>query len=378
MLAWARRRSGLSTEQLADKNKPIKPARLSAWEDVHGGDRPTFKQATRLAEVLDVPFGYLFLTDPPDEDLPLLDLRTKQDPAFLHPSPNFLEVAYDALRKQEWYRGYLLEQDASEIPFIGRFDESEDVNVVAEDIRQTLGIDDDLRSGAKDNDDYFRRLVRGCESVGIVVLRNSVVGNDTHRPLNPDEFQGFAEADTLAPVVFVNQKDYLAAQIFTLMHEIAHLWIGVSGVSDADYLNPSATADAVHQKKADQIAAEVLVPAQEFSARWDQELDKSIPLDRLRRHYKVSVFVLLRRAYDLEKITRDEFIAEYDSQWAQIKPKRGGGGGEYLAMIKARNSNAVTTAVLHSVLSGSLAPIEGAILLNVRPAKLYTLYNMAG
>ena len=325
--------------------------------------------------MLHVPFGYLFLTDPPDEDLPLHDLRTTQDPAFLHPSPNFLEVAYDALRKQEWYRGYLLEQDASEIPFIGRFDESEDVNVVAEDIRQTLGIGDDLRSDATDNDDYFRRLVRRCDGVGIVVLRNSVVGNDTHRSLNPDEFQGFAKADTLAPVVFVNQNDYLAAQIFTLMHEIAHLWIGVSGVSNTDYLNRPGTADAVHEEKADQIAAEVLVPAQEFSARWDQELDKSIRLNRVRQHYKVSVFVLLRRAYDLEKITRDEFIAEYNRRRKQIKPKSGGGGGAYLATIAARNSNAVTTAVLHSVLSGSLAPIEGAILLNVRPA---TLYNMAG
>ena len=205
MLAWARLRSGLSTEQLAGKMK-IKPARLSAWEDVHREDRPTFKQARRLAKVLHVPFGYLFLTDPPDEDLPLRDLRTRQDSASLSPSPNFLEVAYDALRKQEWYRGYLLEQDASEIPFIGRFDESEDVNVVAEDIRQTLGIDDDLRSGAKGNDDYFRRLVRGCESVGIVVLRNSVVGNDTHRSLNPDEFQGFAEADTLAQLYSRTRK----------------------------------------------------------------------------------------------------------------------------------------------------------------------------
>ena len=378
MLAWARLRSELSTEQLAHKIKPIKPARLSAWEDVHGEDRPTFKQATHLAKVLHVPFGYLFLTDPPDEDLPLLDLRTRQDPAFLHPSPNFLEVAYDALRKQEWYRGYLLEQDASEIPFIGRFDESEDVNVVAEDIRQTLGIDDDLRSDARDNDEYFRLLVRRCESVGIVVLRNSVVGNNTHRSLNPDEFQGFAEADTLAPVVFVNQNDYLAAQIFTLMHEIAHLWIGVSGVSVADYLNRPEAADAVHQKKADQIAAEVLVPAQEFSAQWDQGPDNSIRPDRLRQHYKVSVFVLLRRAYDLEKITRDEFLAEYDHRRAQIKRKSGRGGGGHRTII-ARNSVAVTTAVLHSVLSGSLAPIEGAILLNVRPATLYNIaYNMAG
>lgn len=149
-----------------------------------------------------------------------------------------------------------------------------------------------------------------------------------------------------------------------------------------DYLNRPETADAVHQEKADQIAAEVLVPAQEFSARWDQqsarsdqELDKSIRLDRLRQHYKVSVFVLLRRAYDLEKFTRDEFLAEYNRRRKQIKRKSGGGGGAYRATIAARNSNAVTTAVLHSVLSGSLAPIEGAILLNVRPA---TLYNMAG
>ena len=372
MLSWARRRSGLSTTELAEKVKPFSPQRLAAWESVDSRDLPTFKQAQRLANALHVPFGYLFLSEAPAEDLPLPDLRTKQHSDDLDPSPDFLEVVYDALRKQEWYREYLEDQEAAPLPFVGRFDLSTPVGVVADDIRRTLEIDDALRHEAGDNDGYFRLLVRECERVGVVVVRSSIVGNNTHRPLDADEFQGFAKADDIAPLVFVNQNDYLSAQVFTLMHEVAHLWLGLSGVSDPDYLEPPESDDAIHQQRADQIAAEVLVPAADFELRWEREHDPGIRLERLGRHYKVSVFVLLRRAYELGKLSLSAFLSAYEEQRKQIKPKKGGGGGGYSSLF-SRNSRTVTTAVLHAVGAGMLRPTDGALLLNVRPP---TLHNM--
>ena len=372
MLSWARDRVGLSIAALAQKMKPIRPERIAAWEHGDEEDRPTFKQAQRLAYVLRVPFGYLFLAEAPPEDLPLPDLRTKRDAATLNPSPDFLDVVYDSLRKQEWYHEYLEEQDAAQVPFVGKHNAETPVNLIADDIRHTLGIDDDLRREAKDNDEYFRLLVRQCERAGILVLRSGIVGNNTTRPLDADEFQGFAIADDLAPVVFVNQNDYLSAQIFTLLHEVAHLWIGVSGVSDPDYLERPASNEAIHQRFADQIAAEALVPSTEFSTRWDQGHDDATRVGRLRRHYKVSVFVLLRRAYDLGKMSRSKFLSEYDEQRLRIKPKPKGGGGGY-NLFFSRNSYTVTAAVLHSLVAGTLPPTEGATLLNVRPM---TLYNM--
>lgn len=374
MLSWARQRSGLDVGTLA-KKVPVHSDRLAAWERGDEEDRPTFRQAQRLADQLHIPFGYLFLDSPPSEEMPLPDLRTRHGLLHLQPSPDFLEVLYDALRKQEWYRDYLREQDAVPLPFIGKYSVQTASGVIANDIKRTLSINDDLRRGADDNDHYFRLLVQKCEDARIAVLRNSVVGNNTHRPLSSEEFQGFAMADPIAPLVFVNQKDYLSAQIFTLLHEIAHLWLGDTGVSDPEYLNAPDTVDNVNQRLADQVAADVLVPVDDFSLRWDSEYGSDIGsrLDRLRRYFKVSAFVLLRRAYELQKVTFQEYREEYDAQRAQIKPKSATGGGGGYSTILSRNSKMVSAAVLRSVRDGSLALGEGATLLNVRSATLYDL-----
>jgi len=372
VVRWARQRARLSTAEVAKRINVSQPDRLHAWEQEGTEDRPTFRQARHLADVLHVPFGYLFLSEPPTEELPLPDLRTKYGAAAMEPSPDFLEVIYDALRKQEWYHDYLLDQDADPVPFVGRYTETTPVNTVAEDIRRTLRLDQSLRRQARNNDDYFRLLVRRAEEARVLVLRNSVVGNNTHRPLDPEEFQGFAKSDSLAPLVFVNQNDYLSAQIFTLLHELAHIWIGASGISDPDYLERPVSESAVYQRRADQIAAEALVPAKDFGLRWDSYSHDEDRLSQLRSHYRVSVFVLLRRAYDLGKLSLAEYLSNYDELRQQIKPKPPGGGGGYNSLF-SRNSYAVTTAVLHSVIEGKLPPTEGATLLNVRPP---TLYNM--
>lgn len=369
LVKWARGRERLTLERAAQLIN-VKPDRWDSWEN--GPAHPTFRQAQDIAQKLHIPFGYLFLSEPPTEELPLPDLRIKYGTAATKPSPEFLEVVYDALRKQEWYHDYLLDQDADPVPFVGRYTETTPVDTVAEDIRRTLRLDQSLRRQARDSDDYFRLLVGRAEEARILVLRTGIVGNNTHRSLDPEEFQGFANSDNLAPLVFVNQNDYLSAQIFTLFHELAHIWIGVSGVSDPDYLERPVTQSAVHQHRADQIAAEALVPAKDFGLRWDSYSDDEDRLAQLRRHYRVSVFVLLRRAYDLGKVSLAEYLSTYDELRQQIKTKKSGGGGGYSSLF-SRNSYAVTTAVLHSVIEGKLPPTEGATLLNVRPP---TLYNM--
>lgn len=370
MVRWARQRARLSAAEVARRINLARPDRLDAWEREGAEDRPTFRQAQHLAEVLHVPFGYFFLSDPPSEELPLPDLRTKRGAAATTPSPDFLAVVYDALRKQEWYHDYLLDQDADPVPFVGRYTVATAVNAVAEDIRRTLRLDQSLLRQARDKDDYFRLLAGRAEGARVLVVRTGIVGNNTRRSLDPEEFQGFAKPDNLAPLVFVNQNDYLSAQIFTLLHELAHIWIGVTGVSDPDYLDRPTTESAVRQRRADQIAAETLVPSNDLDLRWDSYEHDGDRLDRLGNHYRVSVFVILRRAYDLRKLSFDEYLSKYDELRQQIRPKPPGGGGGYGSLF-SRNSHAVTTAVLHSVIQGKLPPTEAATLLNVRPPTLH-------
>ena len=274
------------------------------------------------------------------------------------------------MRKQEWYHDYLKEEDADPVAFVGSFTEASPVNEVAADMRRVFKIDA-VRSQVRDNDDFFRLLVARAEESGVLVLRTSIVGHNTHWPLDPDEFQGFANADDLALLVFVNQNDYRSAQIFTLLHELAHIWIGVSGVSNPDYLDRPITDDALHQRRADAIAAEALVPGADLNLRWANYPDLDGALSELRRHYRVSVFVILRRAFDLGKLSLTAYGSKYDDLRSQIKPKPKGGGGGYSSLF-SRNSYTVATAVLHSAAQGKIAPTQGAERLNVRPKTLYS------
>src|SRR4051794_6095589 len=107
VIKWARTRVGASVETLADRIH-TKPERLASWED--GEDRPTMRQAMHLAGALHIPFGYLFLTKPPQVNSPIPDFRTVGGTMVNKPSPELIDVLRDAKIKQEWYRDFLLEE----------------------------------------------------------------------------------------------------------------------------------------------------------------------------------------------------------------------------------------------------------------------------
>ena len=111
-------------------------------------------------------------------------------------------------------------------------------------------------------------------------------GSNTHRKLEANEFRGFALADSLAPLVFINGADTKSAQMFTLAHEIAHIWLGASALSDTNVVSTRSTH---HEERwCNQVAAELLVPLQSIKAEHRDGEVLRHELDRLARHYKVS------------------------------------------------------------------------------------------
>lgn len=372
MLEWARKRT-LGTLDDAAKYLKIDKTKLEAWE--HGESQPTFNQAQDIARRLKIPFGYLYLSRPPDESLPLPDLRVKPGTPPKNPSPDFLEILYDAMRKQEWYRDYLIAEDADPVPFVNRYSMSSPVEKVAEDIRQTLNLDEKFRRKTRDQEDFYTKLVEQAESSGVLVLRTSIVGNNTKRKLDANEFQGFAMPDALAPLIFVNQNDYLSARIFTLMHELTHIWMGISGVSIQDYLETPTSQDEPTQRRANEIAAEILVPAKDLISRWQKYNDIDQGLEELRTYYRVSIFVVLRRVYDLGMIPFDTYHDKYDELREGIVPKKKGGGGGGYQTYFSRNSTTFATSILNSVSEGKMLPTQASKLLNVNPRLLYNMQN---
>ena len=212
VLRWARERSGISVAALA-KKVPVKDEQLPIkWEQ--GEARPTFRQAQKIAKSLHVPLGYLFLSSPPEDKLAIPDLRTMPTIGPHKLSPEFHDLINEVLRKQDWYREYIIEEGAAPLPFIGRFGLNASPEEVAGNVGTILGIGEEFRRSAYNWEHFMHQFIMQAERAGILVLRSGVVGNNPRRRLSVAEFRGFAVCDAVAPLVFINGRDAKAAQIF--------------------------------------------------------------------------------------------------------------------------------------------------------------------
>jgi len=358
ILSWARERAQMSFSALAEKLH-ITEEKLGAWED---GEKPlTFRQAQIFASKTHIPFGYLFLKEPPQETLPLPDLRTVGDEPPRRPSAELLDMARIVLQRQSWYHDYLSEQGVGGSPVIGGFGPTASAGAIVTDMLKRLGIG---AHPARSNwEEYNRALIRSIEEIGILVMRQSFIGHWT-RPLVVSEFRGFAVADPYAPAIFINSADAPGAQLFTLIHELAHVWIGASGVSDADPGNRR------HEEiLCNAVAAEFLVPEDEFLPMWRDGLESwRDNLAPLQAHFHVSQWVLARRALTLDKIPLQEYqryVAEMLERHRQRE--KSGGGPTYYRSRHSQISDRFSRAVVSEALSGRLLLRDAGRLLGMKP-----------
>lgn len=364
LLTWSRERAGLSTEQVA-KKLPVKPDRVEEWEA--GEAKPTFLQAQKWASLAHIPFGFLFLKQPPAEQLPLPDLRTVGGIAPQRPSLELLDTVRDSIRKQDWYLEYLQHQEHQPLAFVGRFNSRSSVAEVVADIRQTLGVHPDI--ARLDYDKYTRALIEAAEVAGILVMRSGIALGNTHRKLEVSEFRGFAISNVFAPVVFINSSDAPTARLFTLLHELAHIWIGSSGVSDGNSANGRD-----EERFCNAVAGEFLAPEVQFRALWNAEIDWEENLAPLATRFHISKLAIGRRACDLGYISQAQYSAYYRMILKAFQNEKGG-AGDYYRNATAKNSPRLSKAVLTEAMSGRMLLREAGNLLGVQPAKLRTLAN---
>src|SRR6266851_1657801 len=165
ILRWARERARLSQQELADKLHKT-PESVALWET--GERRPTFRQAQRLANQLQIPFGYLFLSSPPSEPIELPDFRTVRDVEFAAPTAEFINLLYDVLAKHSWYLTLQESEAAEELPFVDRFTLDTAPREVAKDIAETLDITSRFRESIASWESFIGRLGDKAERVGIM------------------------------------------------------------------------------------------------------------------------------------------------------------------------------------------------------------------
>jgi len=361
MLAWARERSGIALSEFAEKCG-VTEERLFAWES--GEKAITFNQAMRYAEKAHVPFGYLFLERFPVEDLPIPDLRTIDRQGVNRPSAELIDLLKLMIQRQEWYREYLKQHLAEPNRVVAKFAAANGEAAIVSDMRKKLGVSEYPERGSWE--DYYRLLVSRIEALGILVMRQGNLGHHS-RPLKVEEFRGFAIVDEYAPIIFVNHADVQGARLFTLIHELCHVWIGQSGVSDGN--------SQTHRKEevlCNAVAAEFLAPTAEFEKIWEFELESwRDNLPNLEAHFHVSKWVLARRALTLNFITQDEYARFILEQQAAYRKRDDGGGPTYYQTKKAQISQLFSKAVVTQALSGQLLLREASQLLDgIKPAKI--------
>ena len=358
LLRWARERSGMDESVLSQRVPQLKH-----WEQ--GDKQPTLKQLEAFAKATNTPLGFLFLPTPPNERLPIRDLRTvKEGPS--RPSPELLDTIYGMQRRQDWWREERAECEAGAFEFVGSARLSDDPAAVGQEMRRTVGIADDWAAQVANWQEAVSELRRRIEGLGVMTVINGVVGNNTHRKLDVAEFRGFALTDPQAPLVFVNGADAKSAQLFTLAHELAHVWLGPEGegLSGFDGIFPG---DTRVEKFCDEAAAEFLVPARELKERWRAVKDAPDAFEQIARRFKVSPIVAGRRAMDLHLVNRDTFFVFYTAytkrERQRLKPA---GGGDFYNNQNTRVGAAFARSVMRAALEGRVSFKEAYDLTGLR------------
>jgi len=334
---------------------------LARW--LAGEDRPTLKQLEAFAAATHTPFGCFFLPRPPAERVPIPDFRTIRGQAVGRPSPDLLDTIYICQQRQEWYREFALVTGERPFPLVGSAKLTDDVVRVAAKMRGALAFDLDERRQMPTWTDALRRFIEQADNLGILVMVNGVVGSNNRRKLDPAEFRGFALSDPLAPLVFVNGADTKAGQMFTLAHEIAHLWLGESALTDVE---PRSTPTNAVEKWCNRVAAELLVPLDVFRQEYNPRAALPDELDRLARRFKVSTLVVLRRVHDAGGLTQERFWRAYDAELQRLTSILRTSGGDFYLTTAARVSKRFARAVVTSTWEGRASFTEAFHLLGFK------------
>jgi Zn-dependent peptidase ImmA (M78 family) len=354
IIEWAIVRNGNSIEEFYVQNPNVE-----SW--VKEDKNPTVKQLEDFTHKVHVPFGYMFLENPPVENIPLPFFRTGSINETNKVSLNVFHTIQNIQDRQNWLTEYLNELDFPNLNFIGKYNIEDNYKVIVNNIRNILKLDLDWASEHNTWEQALDFLTNQIEEAGIIVTFNGIVGTNTRRVIDVNECRGFVLVNNKAPFLFINSADAKAAQMFTLIHELAHVWLGESAGFDNQNLIP---ANDPVEILCDKVAAEFLVPEIIFMNKWELTKDFRI----LSRIFKVSQIVIARRALDLNLITKNNFLEFYNQYMADFKFKKSnqGSGGNFYATARKRVSLRFASFVNNAVKENKLLYRDAYKLTNLK------------
>ena len=376
VLKWARESARMS-EEVACAKVSVSSEKLKEWEN--GDSLPTIRQAQTLAKAYKRPFALLFLPEIPRDFQPLQDFRKSGSKPF---NTSSIFIIRETQQKQSWIRDLYEENKEKKLSFVGKFNIKDNPEVVAKDILKTL----DINPANYQSDNPIKLWIEKAESKGIFISRTSFI--HSRLKLDSDELQGFAISDEFAPFVFINSDDWNAPQLFTLVHELAHIWIAESGISNEIEQNVK-DKDKYHPVElfCNEVAANALIPKELINNLDNVTFQNSKEIFKSAKNLGISSFAFLVRAYNLnlinfatyQSLKKDaeyefgEFLKREAEKKAKQKEKENKGGPNYFLLQLNRNSRLFTQTVLDTFRGGGIEPSLASNLLNVQINKFQKL-----
>lgn len=328
---------------------------IKEW--ISGEKEPTFSQIEKVSKKINIPFGYFFLEKPPLEKCKIVDFRTVDSISIHNPSRDLIDTVDLMSGIQEWMAEYNKENGASGYNFVGSIKTTDSVIPAAKTIREDLNLSLNWFEDFRNAREAFNSLRNTIADIGVIVMMNGIVGNNTHRTLNVSEFRAFALTDPYAPLIFINSRDADNGKLFSLLHELVHVWIG----KDNFYNDVYGVSQKVSKEEqfCNAVAAEILVPDSIFIDEWSNQTGSNEAIIyELEKKFICSRFTLLIKAFNTRRIEKAEFnrlLNLFKGQFETMQNQKQGeisGGGDFYRTLATKWDRKVIQAMYSGVQSG--------------------------
>lgn len=358
IITWALRQA--KEEQLGTKLMN----HIEQW--LSGTKTPTFHQIETFSKKANIPLGYFFLETPPREEVHLLEYRTIDSVDFADPSRNLIETIQEMERIQDWMKDYRQDTGFDTWPVVGSLKGYTNVKQIANVIRKDMSLSIDWYNNCSSINESFHYIRNRLEQCGIIIMLNGVVGKNTHRLLNIDEFRAFAMIDKWAPLIFINSADSQGARLFSLFHEAIHIWLGADDLyNDRRNRNKIKPIEVI----CNAVAGELMVPDALFDNIWNQikTSDALIKISNLSKTFKCGDSVIARKALDHRYINQniyDNVVNNAIEAYKIRKESNPSDGGNYYNTMGSRLDGCFVKALCESIQSGRTSYTEAYRLTN--------------
>jgi Zn-dependent peptidase ImmA (M78 family)/transcriptional regulator with XRE-family HTH domain len=326
LLGWARDTAGLELAEAAERLK-LDPGILQAWESPHDEAAPSIPQLRKLAALYRRPLALFYLPQPPEGFQVIQDLRRLPHRGGRRYSPNLRFEMRSALQRREFMLDLLRDLEEKPGTFTAKASLEEDPEKVGTRLRKYLGLEIKDQAGWRDREgrESFNGWRGRMEEVGVLIFQATEVDSE--------EASGFAVSYDELPIVVVNRKDAVTRRTFSLLHELAHVMLRVSGVSDLDIEDSRPAEEQRIEVFCNNVAAAALIPKDALLADvrvaekplgysdWDDN-----EIADLARDFGVSREAIVRRLLRFERTTeefygrkRAQYLAEFQANRARQK-----------------------------------------------------------